>query len=159
MTYIALSQGAAGILFYAYDNGVWKLREHPKLWDAAAELAFQVQQDAPIFAQRVPWWPIETETHGPPEEMYNEIFEARILLNLYHLEKATATMLPGYYLVAINTSASLTDFSFKMPFARTQTFPASCPAGEITTSGAWVRKKYAPFEVCIFGPIKGHLLN
>lgn len=155
MAFMALSQGAAGLLFYTYDNGRWKLEDHPQLWNAVAELARELNRTAPIFANRILWWPSETEYHGRPAEMYNEIMEGRIILTLYHVNRAAGPTAAGYYLVAINSSGSMTDFSFRLPFEGSVQLDSSCADFRIEEGS--VRKTFAPFEVCIFGPINAPL--
>jgi hypothetical protein len=157
MTYLALTQGASGLLFYTYQTDRWNIREHPEVWNALTDLAREVRLNAPIFAHRVLWWPSDNETHGPSSDMYNEILESRMLVSLYHVKEAVAAVRPGYYLVAVNSSASPTDFSFKLPFNEEITFETSCTSAEFTIHDEWVRKTYAPFEVCIFGPINASL--
>ncbi len=154
MTYLALTQGASGLLFYTYQSNRWNIREHPEVWNALTDLVRDVRLNAPIFAHRVLWWPSDTESHG---EMHNEIMEARVLVSLYHVKEQDGAVRPGYYLVAVNSSASPTDFSFRLPFNEEITFDTSCDSGEFTVNDDWVRKTYAPFEVCIFGPIKATL--
>jgi hypothetical protein len=157
MTYLALTQGASGLLFYTYRSDRWKIREHPQVWNALTDVVREVRLNAPIFAHRVLWWPSDNETHGPPSEMYNEILEARVLVSLYEVKKPVGAVRPGYYLVAVNSSASPTDFSFKLPFNQEITFDTSCSSAAFSIKDDWVRKTYAPFEVCIFGPISAPL--
>jgi hypothetical protein len=157
MTYLALTQGATGLLFYTYDNDQWKLREHPELWNALSNLAQEVQQNAPIFKNRIEWWPAETKAHGPPADMYNEIMDARVLLTLFRVHKASRSILPGCYLIAVNTSASSADLAFKLPFAGLQAVPGIGTDAAVVSDAGWVRKQFAPFEVSIFGPIQGEL--
>ncbi|HTG43129.1 MAG TPA: hypothetical protein VK633_01235, partial [Verrucomicrobiae bacterium] len=39
MAFIALSQGASGLLFYTYETPKWALYDHPDLWAGVAQLA------------------------------------------------------------------------------------------------------------------------
>ena len=89
--------------------------------------------------------------------MHNEILEARVLVSLYQVKEPVGAVRPGYYLVAVNSSASATDFSFQLPFQEEVTFETSCSSAEFIVKDDWVRKTYAPFEVCIFGPINASL--
>ncbi len=157
MTYLALTQGVAGLLFYTYQSDRWNIREHPEIWDVIGTLAREAQQKAALFANRVNWWPLVTTTHGAPAEMYNEIMEARILLSLFHLEKPSGDQASGYYMIAINTAATSTDLSFKLPFDPVESVAVSSAGVQLSLDGRWLRKKYEPFEVCIFGPIQKKL--
>jgi hypothetical protein len=158
MAYIALTQGAAGLLFYTYDNGRWKLQEHPELWNDLVELAQEITRNAPIFSKRVVWWPTQTQYHGKLADMYNEIMEGKVLLTLYHLKRAVGSTADGYYLVAINTSASPADFSFELPFQQDD-FHLDASCANFSVQEGTIRKTYAPFEVCIFGPINARLIQ
>ncbi len=157
MTYLALMQGAQGLLYYAYEMASWKLAEHPEQWDALSQIVIEVRRNAPIFAHRVAWWPAQTEFHGPPAEMYNEIMEGRVQVTLHRVQKPAGEIRPGYYLVAANSSAASCDFSFRLPCGRAECLETTCAAGDFDFDGERVRKIYAPFEVCIFGPFQGSL--
>jgi hypothetical protein len=157
MAYLSLMQGASGIFFYTYHTEKWKLSEHPSLWTDLSRLAGEIRTNAPIFEERVDWWPVQAETHGAPDEMYNEIMEARVVMTLFRVRKGLRDITPGYYLVAANTSGEPADFSFDLPFARVDHFEAGRAREPFVIQEHTVRKSYAPFEVSIFGPIQGEL--
>jgi hypothetical protein len=149
MTYLALMQGASGILFYAYTCTGWNLESDPALKQAVLDTSSELRARESIFGKRVPWWPVDSETHSGG--MFNEIGEARISMALFHAKKPAE----GYYLLVANTTAESADFSFKLPFEGISQMPTSCDRDDFTVRGRWLRKTYTPFEVCILGPIKG----
>jgi hypothetical protein len=154
MTYLALMQGARGIIFYAYTAAGWNIATNAPLHKAVLEIGTEIRANEAMFGERVSWWPVATEFHGPPDSMYNEIGEASISLALFRARNAKNR----YFLFAANTSAEPTDFSYKPPFgddlAELQT---SCDGEEFEVKDGWIRKTYDPFEVCIFGPIEGEI--
>lgn len=159
MAYLALAQGARGLLFYTYKTAAWNLEEHPELWAAVSNLAAEVRENSAIFGRRVLWWPARTEYHGAPSEMYNDIFEGRISLSLFEATQPSRNVRRGYYLVAVNTTAEPADFSFKLPFREVDQVPTFCGTNEFQAENGWIRKTYGGYEVCIFGPIDGKLLD
>jgi hypothetical protein len=155
MTYLALMQGASGVIYYAYTADNWNLSSNSPLHSAVLETAAEIRRNESIFGKRVTWWPAHTEFHGPPHSMFNEIGEARISLALFHARESSAV----FYLIAANTTSEPTDFSFKLPFRDVDELATSCPGDQFQGEAGWIRKLYAPFEVCIFGPIKGALAD
>jgi hypothetical protein len=151
MTYLALMQGAEGVIFYAYTGGGWNLETNAPLHRAVLSIASEIRANESIFGERVPWWPVQSEWHGPPETMFNEIGEARISLALFRARNTTNR----YYLLAANTTGEPTDFSFKLPFENIAELPTTCTGEDFRAGRDWIRKTYFPFEVCIFGPIQG----
>jgi hypothetical protein len=155
MTYLALMQGASGIIFYAYTASGWNLETNSALHRAVLEIGSEIRANESMFSDRVRWWPAQTETHGPPERMFNEIGDARISLALFRAKKPDAR----YYLFAANTTAEPTDFSFKLPFKNVEKLPTSCATDDFQAERGWIRKTYGPYEVCIFGPIHGPIAD
>jgi hypothetical protein len=154
MTYLALMQGASGIIFYAYTAGAWNLEANAPLHRAVLEIASEIRANEAMFGRRVSWWPASTEFFGPPNTMYNEIGESRISLALFRGRDANQ-----YYLFAVNTTGEPADFSLKLPFNDVRELRTSCDSGAFQAERGWIRKTYAPFEVCIFGPIQGVLAD
>jgi hypothetical protein len=159
MAYLALVQGAQGLLFYTYETATWRLPEHPRLWAAASDLAFEVREWAALFGERVEWWPARTEYHGEPAAQFNEIMEGRIALGLFRARDDESSDRKGYYLMGVNSTGQAVDFSFELPFREVQSLETWCAKNEFTVSGRWVRKLYQPYEVCVFGPINGRLAD
>lgn len=151
MTYLALMQGAGGIIYYAYTATGWNLETNAPLHRAVLEVGAEIRANEAMFGERVSWWPAATEFHGPPDTMYNEIGEARISLALFRARDTTNR----YFFFAANNTAHPTEFSFKLPFSDIRELRTSCNGDEFQEEEGWIRKTYNPFEVCIFGPIEG----
>lgn len=152
MAYLALMQGAGGILFYAYQDATVDLDRDPELRRAVLAIASELRANSAIFRKRVVWWPTHSEYHGPAEAMFNEIGEARVSLSLFETAK-------GFYLMAANTTGQPVDFSLKIPVKGVRELKTLCSSDNFQVSGDWVRKTYEPFEVCILGPMKGTLAD
>jgi hypothetical protein len=154
MSFLALMQGAKGVLFYAYKAAGWDIEKYPELKKGLYEIAAEIRATETIFDRRVSWWPVDTKTHGAPGEMYNEIMEARIAMALFEARSGSNAFPKGYYVVLANTTAEPTDFSFKLRFTDIRELKTYCAGTEFTAEEGWLRKMYGPHEVCIVGPIR-----
>ena len=52
MAYGALAQQASGLFFYAFDDGRWKLREHPEVWQAVQRIVREIRQQPALVSGR-----------------------------------------------------------------------------------------------------------
>lgn len=157
MSFITLFQGARGLLYYTFHAGAWKIREHPEVWDALRNIVAELRQRAPVFNERVKWWPDQTR-YDDEAGMYNEIKEGKMLVNLFRVRNGTEQVGRGYYFVAINTTAEPVSFSFRLPFENLYNIETYCAPGATAVRDGWLRKEYQPYEVCFFGPIEGNLV-
>jgi hypothetical protein len=157
MAYLALMQGARGIFFYTFQTPTWDLLAHPDIWNAVSDLATELRARSGIFQRRIDWWPVETRYGGPPSAMYNEIFEAHVSLALFHADEDTPGVARGYYIIAANTTGTPANFAFMLPFDGISKVRTFCPAKNIEGVNGWIKKKYEPYEICIFGPINAEL--
>ncbi len=49
MTYQALLNNVRGIVYYAYNDSVWRLEEHPTVWQAVQDLTPEIERLAPVL--------------------------------------------------------------------------------------------------------------
>ena len=49
MTYQALLNNVRGIVYYAYNDSVWRLEEHPTVWQALQDLTPEIERLAPVL--------------------------------------------------------------------------------------------------------------
>jgi len=152
MAYLALIQGARGLFFYSYSEPRWQLKDHPTLWTGVEQLVVDLRQAAPIFENRIRWWPLETSHKG--QDMFNELYDARMAVSLFEVKKKKNDIAEGFYFVVANTAAEELEFSFQIPFPNSGDVPLFRSEGHTETENDWVRKKYAGYEVAIFGPVR-----
>lgn len=152
MAYLALMQGAKGLLFYAYSDAGIDIETDPELRSAVLRVAAEIRENSHIFGTRVKWWPAHTEYHGEPEMMYNEVEEGRMSQALFRSRE-------GFYLVMANTTGEPVEFSLKLPITGVNELKTFCADDAFDVSEGWLRKTYGPFEICILGPMKGELAD
>jgi hypothetical protein len=157
MAYLAMANDARGLLFYTYSNPNWILKDHPELWASVETLATELRELAPLFAHRVPWFPLETNHHGT--DMYNEIFEARVLVMLFRVPPGHKEIAAGCYFLCINTTAEPLDYSFKIPFpTNSKSIPLFNSGEQLLPEDGWLNTSLGNFEPKLIGPIEPAVL-
>jgi hypothetical protein len=152
MAYLAIANDARGLLFYTYSEPNWTLKEHSELWVCVENLATELRELAPLFAHRVPWFPLETNHHGA--EMFNEIYEARVLVNLFKVPEGTEAVAPGCYFLCINTTAEPLEYSFKIPFpTEEKRISVLNSSDSLKIVEGWVNLSLNGFETTLVGPV------
>jgi hypothetical protein len=148
MAFLAMCNGARGILFYSYSQERWKLKDHPLLWTAVESLIPELRQFSPLFTR-----PLEgsiPKAHDL-EKKLNEVNDDRISLFFFELLSDSPGLTQGLYIVAINTTTETVEASFVPP---NRAAPAlkniSQPEEEIKRLQDKVVKRFEPFEVAIF---------
>jgi hypothetical protein len=152
MAYMALALEARGLFFYSFQAGTWNLPASP-LWPEVKSLLQELRLTAPLFANAPQWAPSELEYRGP---MYNEVHDGVMLSRLYHLARPAKNLPAGYYYLVINTTADTVGYDFRVPFAA----ESVRHGGEtISLDDRWLRRRYEPYEVAIFGPLQKPLFH
>jgi len=114
MTYEALARGANGLFYYAYDTGGWKLREHPETWEALKSVVREVNRRLPLFQARPQWW-AKHHTFSDPEHAFNAALESSVTSVLLRVNEGSALVPAGDYIVAVNNTENLLEYSFDLP--------------------------------------------
>ena len=85
MTYCALAEGANGLFYYAYDDGKWRMSEHPATWDALRKVVGEVNQRLPLFTARHPWSGVYA-TYTNWESGWNEALNSAVTTVLLEVD-------------------------------------------------------------------------
>jgi hypothetical protein len=148
MAFIALCNGARGVLFYSYSEERWKLKDHPLLWTAVESLVPELRQYSPLFSRPL---------NGPIprahdlERKFNEVHDDRVALFFFEIGVSSAGLTEGVYAVAINTTGETVNASFILPNGATSGIKNIVqPGEEIKRVENKFVKTFEPFEVAIF---------
>ena len=114
MTYEALARGANGLIYYAYDSGRWKLREHPDTWEALQSIAREVNSRLPLFQAQPQWW-AKHHKFSDPEHGFNAALESSVTSALLRVNEGNALVPVGDYIVAVNNTDREQECSFELP--------------------------------------------
>ena len=96
--------GAEGLFFYCYDDGAWRMAEHPEVWSDLGKAVREVRDCEPLFRARQPRVRLGLQWFEPGRQ-YNEALESSVLVTLLEVETGSAAVPAGRYLVLVNTTA------------------------------------------------------
>jgi hypothetical protein len=102
MTYQALVNNVRGIIYYTYDDGYWRIEEHPAVLEAVQQLAPEIARLAPVLLDGI-YTPLVADQ------------PAVLAAQWQHLG--------GRYLIAVNTAADAASVRISLPDA---------PVGQLT---------------------------
>ena len=114
MTYEALARGANGLFYYAFDDGRWKMREHPETWAALQSVVREVNDRLPLFQATPVWWP-KRHAFADRARRFNAALESSITSCLLRVRKGNATIPAGDYVLAVNNTDWTQTYSFNLP--------------------------------------------
>jgi hypothetical protein len=131
MTYDALARGANGLFYYAYDDGRWKIREHPETWNALTQVVAEVNARRPLFQAERIWW-AKNHAFADPAHRFNAALESSITSCLLRVSKGNAAIPTGDYVLAVNNTEWMQTYSFNVPkpklFSWTKRSPSPRPS-------------------------------
>jgi hypothetical protein len=150
MTYSALAEGANGLFYYAYDDGKWRIREHPATWEALRRVVGEVNQRLPLFTARHPWSGVYV-TYADWASGWNEALESAVTATLLEVQAGNATVKKGKYVLSVNTTARTLKFQVHLPV-----LPGTIPVFEenrnLRVNDGFVSDEIGPYAVHIYGP-------
>jgi hypothetical protein len=151
MAYGALAQQATGVFFYAYDDGRWKLREHPAVWQAVQRIVKEMQQRQPLFQAQHRWWPYDHHFQDWAHR-FNGALESSITPALLHVAQGTREIPAGDYILAVNTTDQTHVYSLNSPVLPDGNLPVLGEAREVQVDKHGFTDIFAPYAVHVYGP-------
>lgn len=156
MTYLALVRGAQGLLYYCYDDGHWRLREHPETWDVLQRVVGEVRLRERLFQGKAEWagWDFR---HPDAARHRNEALDPAVQATLIRVQRGDDFVPAGCYLVAVNTLADEVPWRFRPRGGRPvdRPLPLLDEARQAEMVEGWYSHRFGPYEVRVFGPIAG----
>jgi len=150
MTYCALAEGANGLFYYAYDDGKWRMREHPATWDALRQVAGEVNQRLPLFTARHPWSGVYV-TYMDWASGWNEALNSAVTTTLLEVKAANSAVKKGSYVLSVNTTRHTLKFLVHLPV-----LPGSIAVFEenrdVTVNNGVFSDNIGPYAVHVYGP-------
>lgn len=152
MVFSALVCGADGIFFYAFDDGRWRMTDHPDTWSAVKNIVNEINKLSPIFSGAIAWWPVKWKCQ-PSEFRFNESQDPAVQLALIYANTQNLYTPAGWYIVAVNTTAHELTFGFNIPW-QIPTVSVLNEERSIETPRFWLEDKFLPYQVHVYGPMK-----
>ncbi len=145
MTYDALARGANGLFYYAYDDGRWKIREHPATWDALTRVVAEVNARRPLFEAERIWW-AKNHAFANPAYRFNAALESSITSCRLRVRQGNATIPAGDYVLAVNNTEWTQTYSFSVPERRAEDGKQRTDLGSGTAEGMKPTEEVKPTE-------------
>src|ERR1017187_2365373 len=114
MTYSAVAEGANGLFYYAYDDGKWRMKDHPETWDALRKVAGEVNQRLPLFTAPHPWSGVYV-TYSDWVSGWNESLNSAVTTVLLEVKVGNSTVNKGRYVLSVNTTRRTLNFQVHLP--------------------------------------------
>lgn len=152
MTYLALTQRAAGIFYYCFADSRWDIREHPETWSALQLVVQELNERLPLFQGEHRWWPMRHDFEGEGGG-FNAALESSISTSLVRVEKGNETVPSGDYIVSVNNTDQQQVYSMRLPGKASGVLPVFEEDRSLIVEKHWMRDKFAPYEVHIYGPL------
>lgn len=152
MTYSALVQRANGIFYYCFNDGRWKMEEHPETWQALKTVVAEVQQRRPLFQAEHVWWPY---AHGfsDPAKRFNSALESSIMPALLRVKRGDENVPAGDYILAVNNTPEEHKYELTVPEGVTVAVPVLGEDRLVPVVKGRIYDTFAPFAVHVYGPL------
>ena len=154
MAYSALVQRADGLFFYAFDDGKWRIQDHPHTWEALRKVVGEIQERLPLFEAQHIWWPYQHE-YGELSGRFNEALESSIAPALVRVAKDHPGLPAGDYILAVNTTGKAHHYgvSLPQPVGSTEAVPVLGENRGVAVEEGWIEDQFEPFAVHVYGPL------
>ena len=152
MTYSALVRGANGIFYYSYADMLLKDRKYPELWSALKRVVKEVRQRDVLFNAEHVWWP-KAHHFENQDTRFNSALEASVQSVLLNVKLGDKSILPGHYILAVNTTPLFHTYRFRLPWNVVDPVPVTFEDRFAISDGTWVAERFEPFAVHIYGPL------
>jgi len=152
MTYSALTRGANGIFFFSYADMRLKKRKYPELWAALKRVVHEVRSREVLFEAEHVWWP-KVHHFENQDTRFNAALEASVQSVMLRVDRGSKLILPGHYILAVNTTPQFHTYRFRLPWKTADKLPVAFESRAVTAADSWVADRFAPFAVHIYGPL------
>jgi hypothetical protein len=152
LAYCALVEGATGMFFYAFDDGTWKIRDHPETWSAVCRVIAEINERRPLFEAGHLWWPWRQALLYQTPGGLNAALDSSVVLALLTVERGNRSVASGYYLLAVNTTDQSLDVKIYLPAPRDGEVRVSSEDRSLPVKENWTQDQFQPYDVHVYGP-------
>lgn len=152
MTYSALARRANGLFYYCFNDGAWKILEHPEVWNDLRTVVAEVNRNLPLFKAQHVWWPY-VHRFDEPGAGFNAALETSIIPALLQVTDGNNFVPNGHYIVAVNTTEQKLTYRITPPAGAAGSIPVLGEQRSVRVNGPWMQDDFEPFGVHIYGPL------
>ena len=154
MVYGSWILGVEGLFFYAYDDGRWKMSEHPEVWNGLSAVVREVRSRAPLFEARYVPSRLRIRCHERRRE-FNEALEPALIYGLFDVPSDRSGMSAGRYLAVVNTTQEELWVRLEGEGVPQGRLPVLGEGREVFVDAQSWLDGIPPYGVRIYGPISG----
>ena len=129
-----------------------KERKYPELWAALKRVVAEVRSREALFEAEHVWWP-KAHHFEDQDTRFNAALEASVQSVLLRVKQGSKLILPGHYILAVNTTPQFHTYRFRLPWETADKVPVAFECRTAITDGSWVVDRFEPFAVHIYGPL------
>ena len=152
MTYCALAQQANGLFYYTFDDGKWKITEHPETWNAVQNVVKEVHDRLPLFQAQHLWWPLRRRFEDRTRR-FNQALGSSVTSVCLRVRKGNASVPPGEYVLCVNNTDWPHVYSFELPHPMEGDLPVLGEQRRVSLEHNWLKDKFTPYAVHVYGPL------
>lgn len=151
MTYAALAHRANGLFYYCFNDGRWKILDHPEVWESLRKTVAEVNDRWPLFQAEHQWWPY-VHRFGDPKRRFNEALESSITPALLRVRIGNEHVPPGHYILAVNNTNQKHSYKITAPDGVDLFLPVFGENRFLPVIDGWIEDEFEPYAVRIYGP-------
>jgi hypothetical protein len=152
MVYCALAERATGLFFYAFDDGRWRLSEHPETRHALEKVVQEINARQPLFQAEHCWWPYAHEFR-PWQAGYNAALQSSVSLALLRVRPGKHSFPAGEYILAVNNTDRPCVYRFSLPRTMARPVPVLDEERNLDQDGHWANDEFPPYGIHVYGPL------
>ncbi len=144
--------GADGLFFYCFDDGRWRIREHPETWEGLCQVVREIRDREPLFT--APRWGLPPRSENlEPSRRFNEAIEPSVIWSAVRVSPGAPGIPPGTYWIQVNTTAEFHQLRIRdAGWAGVALHDLDRDTLRQIDADGWM-EPLSPYEVRLMGPI------
>lgn len=151
MVYGSWILGVEGLFFYAYDDGRWRMPEHPEVWTGLSDVVREVRARSRLFEARFVPSRLRVRCQDRRRE-FNEALEGALLYGVFEVPTGGGGVAPGQYLAVVNTTQEELWVRLEGPGVPRGPIPVLGEDREIRVEPGTPIDRLPPYGVTVYGP-------
>lgn len=151
MTYCALAQRANGLFYYCFNDGRWRMEDHPREWGALRSVVAEVNERLPLFEADHLWHPV-VHAYQDTATRFNAALESSVTPAFLRVTRGNKSVPSGDYLLAVNTTDKRLDYRIKLPSGVSGSIPMVGTGRSVQTLEGWLADSFEAYAVHVYGP-------
>lgn len=153
LTWLALLEGANGVLYLDPEAAPREFFREAGTGAVLRELVAEIRDFEPLFLGRVRWRDFDVRYPGT-RPIRNEALDPAIQAARVTVDRGSARLPAGDYLVAVNTTARTLDWAFQPAPGVPRVISVMNEGRELLSEGGWFTDRFEACAVRVYGPLR-----